>query len=83
MIPRVKHLGVVILTVAGDAAAGKLQAFLPGQPPAFADAVIIAVRHQAYLELEPDAVVKMIGRPAAISRQGVGAHYKQVGKRRH
>lgn len=32
----------------------------------FADAVIFAVRHQAYLELDPDAVVKMIGRPAAI-----------------
>ncbi|MGD8739350.1 MAG: UDP binding domain-containing protein [Desulfobacterales bacterium] len=32
----------------------------------FADAVIFAVRHQAYLELDPDEVVKMIGRPAAI-----------------
>jgi hypothetical protein len=32
----------------------------------FADAVIFAVRHQAYLELEPEAVVEMIGRPAAI-----------------
>ena len=32
----------------------------------FADAVIFAVRHQAYLELDPEAVVKMIGRPAAI-----------------
>ena len=32
----------------------------------FADAVIFAVRHQEYLELEPDEVVKMIGRPAAI-----------------
>ncbi len=32
----------------------------------FADAVIFAVRHEAYLELEPDAVVEMIGRPAAI-----------------
>ncbi len=32
----------------------------------FADAVVLAVRHQAYLELEPDAVVEMIGRPAAI-----------------
>ena len=32
----------------------------------FADAVIFAVRHQAYLALEPDAVVEMIGRPAAI-----------------
>ena len=33
---------------------------------AFADAVIFAVRHQEYLKLEPDAVVEMIGRPAAI-----------------
>ena len=32
----------------------------------FADAVIFAVRHKAYLDLEPDDVVKMIGRPAAI-----------------
>jgi len=32
----------------------------------FADAVIFAVRHQQYLDLEPDAVFKMIGRPAAI-----------------
>jgi UDP-N-acetyl-D-mannosaminuronate dehydrogenase len=32
----------------------------------FADAVILAVRHQAYLDLDPDDVVKMIGRPAAI-----------------
>jgi len=32
----------------------------------FADAVIFAVRHQQYLELDPDEVVKMIGRPAAI-----------------
>jgi nucleotide sugar dehydrogenase len=32
----------------------------------FADAVIFAVRHQDYLELDPDEVVKMIGRPAAI-----------------
>ena len=32
----------------------------------FADAVIFAVRHQEYLDLEPDEVVKMIGRPAAI-----------------
>jgi UDP-N-acetyl-D-glucosamine dehydrogenase len=31
-----------------------------------ADAVIIAVRHQEYLALEPDAVAAMIGRPAAI-----------------
>jgi nucleotide sugar dehydrogenase len=32
----------------------------------FADAVVFAVRHQEYLELQPDEVVKMIGRPAAI-----------------
>ncbi len=32
----------------------------------FADAVIFAVRHQEYLELEPESVVEMIGRPAAI-----------------
>jgi nucleotide sugar dehydrogenase len=32
----------------------------------FADAVILAVRHQEYLDLKPDDVVKMIGRPAAI-----------------
>ena len=32
----------------------------------FADAVIFAVRHQEYLELEPEEVVKMIGHPAAI-----------------
>ncbi|MGD9150860.1 MAG: UDP binding domain-containing protein, partial [Desulfobacterales bacterium] len=32
----------------------------------FADAVIFAVRHQEYLELEPESVVRMIGRPAAI-----------------
>ena len=32
----------------------------------YADAVIFAVRHQDYLELDPDQVVKMIGRPAAI-----------------
>jgi len=32
----------------------------------FADAVILAVRHKAYLELNPDDVVKMIGQPAAI-----------------
>ena len=31
-----------------------------------ADAVILAVRHQEYLALDPDAVVEMIGRPAAI-----------------
>ncbi len=32
----------------------------------FADAVIFAVRHKAYLDLNPDEVVKMTGRPAAI-----------------
>ena len=32
----------------------------------FADAVIFAVRHQEYLDLDPDDVVKMIGRPAAV-----------------
>jgi nucleotide sugar dehydrogenase len=32
----------------------------------FADAVIFAVRHKAYLDLDPDDVVKMTGRPAAI-----------------
>jgi nucleotide sugar dehydrogenase len=32
----------------------------------FADAVIFAVRHQEYLDLDPDEVVKMIGRPAAV-----------------
>jgi UDP-N-acetyl-D-glucosamine dehydrogenase len=31
-----------------------------------ADAVIFAVRHQAYLDLDPDEVVKTIGQPAAI-----------------
>jgi UDP-N-acetyl-D-glucosamine dehydrogenase len=30
------------------------------------DAVVLAVRHQAYLALEPDKVVKMIGRPVAV-----------------
>jgi len=30
------------------------------------DAVVFAVRHQPYLNLEPDDVVKMIGQPAAI-----------------
>jgi UDP-N-acetyl-D-glucosamine dehydrogenase len=32
----------------------------------FADAVVLAVRHKHYLELEPDDVVKAIGRPAAV-----------------
>jgi UDP-N-acetyl-D-glucosamine dehydrogenase len=31
-----------------------------------ADAVVLAVRHQAYLKLDPDKVIKMTGRPAAI-----------------
>jgi UDP-N-acetyl-D-glucosamine dehydrogenase len=31
-----------------------------------ADAVIFAVRHKQYLELDPDKVVRMIGKPAAI-----------------
>jgi len=31
-----------------------------------AEAVIFAVRHEAYLELDPDEVVKAIGQPAAI-----------------
>jgi UDP-N-acetyl-D-mannosaminuronate dehydrogenase len=30
------------------------------------DAVVFAVRHQPYLNMEPDDVVKMIGQPAAI-----------------
>ena len=32
----------------------------------FAEVVIFAVRHQEYLELDPEEVVAMIGRPAAI-----------------
>lgn len=31
-----------------------------------ADAVVLAVRHQAYLTLDPESVVKMTGQPAAI-----------------
>jgi UDP-N-acetyl-D-glucosamine dehydrogenase len=31
-----------------------------------ADAVVLAVRHKAYLNLDPDAVVKMTGRPVAV-----------------
>jgi UDP-N-acetyl-D-glucosamine dehydrogenase len=31
-----------------------------------ADAIVLAVRHKDYLDLKPDAVVKMIGSPAAI-----------------
>lgn len=30
------------------------------------DAVVLAVRHQAYLKLEPEKIVKMAGRPVAI-----------------
>ena len=30
------------------------------------DAVILAVRHEAYITLDPDEVIKMIGRPVAI-----------------
>ena len=30
------------------------------------DAVVLAVRHQAYLSLDPDRVVKMTGRPVAV-----------------
>jgi nucleotide sugar dehydrogenase len=33
---------------------------------AHADAVVMAVRHQAYLQLDPDEVVRMIGRPSAV-----------------
>ncbi len=31
-----------------------------------ADAVVLAVRHEAYLGLDPDKIIKMTGRPAAI-----------------
>jgi UDP-N-acetyl-D-glucosamine dehydrogenase len=31
-----------------------------------ADAVVLAVRHEAYLKLDPDAVVQMTGRPMAV-----------------
>jgi UDP-N-acetyl-D-mannosaminuronate dehydrogenase len=31
-----------------------------------ADAVVLAVRHQAYLKLDPDKVIKMTGSPVAI-----------------
>ena len=43
----------------------RVQKDLAGVLP-FADAVIFAVRHKEYLELDPDEVVAMIGRPAAI-----------------
>lgn len=32
----------------------------------FSDAVVLAVRHREYLDLKPDDIVAMIGRPAAI-----------------
>lgn len=32
----------------------------------FSDAVVLAVRHREYLDLKPDDVVAMIGRPAAV-----------------
>jgi len=31
-----------------------------------ADAMVLAVRHKDYLDLDPDAVVELIGKPAAI-----------------
>jgi hypothetical protein len=31
-----------------------------------ADAVVFAVRHEAYLNLDPEAVVRMTGRPVAV-----------------
>jgi UDP-N-acetyl-D-glucosamine dehydrogenase len=31
-----------------------------------ADAVVLAVRHEAYLKLDPDKVIKMTGRPVAV-----------------
>jgi UDP-N-acetyl-D-glucosamine dehydrogenase len=37
-----------------------------GEALAEADAVVLAVRHQAYLTLEPDEVLAMAGRPVAI-----------------
>ena len=30
------------------------------------DAVILAVRHEAYMTLDPDEVIKMTGRPVAV-----------------
>ena len=30
------------------------------------DAVVLAVRHEAYMTLDPDEVIKMIGRPVAV-----------------
>jgi UDP-N-acetyl-D-mannosaminuronate dehydrogenase len=32
----------------------------------YADAIVLAVRHNHYLQLEPDEVIKMVGHPAAI-----------------
>src|SRR5262245_45044482 len=37
-----------------------------GEALAGADSVIFAVRHKAYLDLSPDDVIRMTGRPAAI-----------------
>ncbi|MHC4444357.1 MAG: nucleotide sugar dehydrogenase [Planctomycetota bacterium] len=48
--------GLTDLRIEGDLAAAL----------ADADAVILAVPHEPYLKLDPDEVVKMIGRPAAI-----------------
>jgi UDP-N-acetyl-D-mannosaminuronate dehydrogenase len=31
-----------------------------------ADAMVLAVRHKPYLDLDPDAIVKMAGRPIAV-----------------
>jgi len=36
------------------------------EPLRGADALVLAVRHEAYLSLEPDDVVKMVGKPLAI-----------------
>jgi nucleotide sugar dehydrogenase len=44
----------------------RMEAHLPGALKD-ADAVVLAVRHDAYLKLDPDEVVRMIGRPAALT----------------
>jgi nucleotide sugar dehydrogenase len=44
----------------------RMEAQLPGALKN-ADAVVLAVRHDAYLKLDPDEVVRMIGRPAALT----------------
>jgi nucleotide sugar dehydrogenase len=44
----------------------RMEAHLPGALKN-ADAVVLAVRHDAYLKLDPDEVVRMIGRPAALT----------------